>query len=270
MPLQLEDRSRGSPLISIKLFFIDLAYDMRTTMAGHSSDSDEEPPPYEEVVSTSATNNGQFLRVPSKLSLYMPADACYLGCHNTQPLYDVVVEYRQVIPADVEITLHSGPYNTFPTWGTLRIQGSSISVWAPKQQTEVLDLSTTSVRFIGAPGRFGTSGGSISFTVPSGNTGQLEEFEWKHGIVPDVPMFNVASPWKLVRKQQSSSSPSVSGSGTHADEETLATLSFKKGSRSKLLTIRFEAGGASGDLGDRWFVVVLLTAMAVWQRKGRQ
>jgi len=235
-------------------------------MARYSSDSDEGPPPYEEVVSTSTANKGQSPRIPSKLSLYMPADTCYLGPHNTQPLYDVVVEYRQVVPADVEITLRSGPYNTSPTWGSLRIQGSSIDIWAPKQQTEALDLSTTSVRFNSAPGRFGTLGDSISFTAPSPNGGQVEEFEWKHGVVPDVPMFNVVSPWKLVRKQQLSSSPPASGSGTHADEETLATLSFKKGSRSKLLTIRFEGGG---DLGDRWAVVALLTAMAVWQRKGR-
>ncbi|KAI0389618.1 hypothetical protein F5Y17DRAFT_462553 [Xylariaceae sp. FL0594] len=245
-------------------------------MATYSSDSDEGPPPYEEVASAStaaaATTttrqtpacSSSLQHVPSKLSLYIPTDACYLGPHSTRPLYSVAVEYRQVVPVDVEITLHSGPSRASPPWASLRIQQSRFSLWAPKQESDAFDLSNTSVQSSTAPGLFGLSGASIGFTVPvnTGNGGP-EEFEWRHGLVPDVPMFNVSSPWKLVRKH-------AQATAAEGEETTLATLSFKKGSRAKLLTISFEGDGASGQLGPRWLVVALLTALVVWQRKGRQ
>ncbi|KAI8629559.1 hypothetical protein F5Y19DRAFT_433482 [Xylariaceae sp. FL1651] len=230
-------------------------------MSGNS-DSDEEPPAYSEVAPPTA-----YQRFPSELSLYYPAGQMYLGVRRTQPLYNVQVNYRQVIPADAEITLRAGPDSEFPPYASIRLHDRNISISAPKQSE--LDMSQVAISVAAPTGPFGIGHGSWTFVVPVQDTGRLEEFEWRHSAVPEL--LSVSSAWKLERKQSSGSEASGSSSGADAskpaEKETVATLSFKRDSRSKMLTLRFEGSGTGGELGDRWAVVAILTALAIYHHK---
>ncbi|KAI3321169.1 hypothetical protein HD806DRAFT_537357 [Xylariaceae sp. AK1471] len=228
-------------------------------MSGNS-DSDDEPPAYSEVAPPTA-----YLRFPSELSLYNVASELYLAARRTQPLHHVQVNYRRVMPVDAEIALGTGPDGEFPAYATIRLYGSNISIWAPKQSE--LDMSQVAISATPPTGPFGIVHGSWTFTVPVQDTGRLEEFEWRHSVLPEV--LSVSSEWKLERRQPSQSgeaSGSSSGAGAPkpTEKETVATLSFKKNSRSKMFTLKFEGSGANGELGDRWAIVTILTALAIY------
>ncbi|KAI1116703.1 hypothetical protein F5Y14DRAFT_406301 [Nemania sp. NC0429] len=243
-------------------------------MAAPYDESDDElPPAYSELAPSPSSGGSRF---PAELNLYYPSGAFFLGPNLSQPLYSVHVSYRHVIPLELEITLRTGPDSEFPAFGTLRISGSHVHLWAPKQVD--VDLSQASVAQLGPTGLLGTGYGTYVFSVPVLSTGLVEEYVWKHSIVPDI--LQVSSGWTLSRKPSSEGEASGSGSAAGAaagaatssrgvSNETVATLSFKKDSRSKIGTIRFEGSGATGELGDRWAVVAILTALAIWQHKPR-
>ncbi|KAI0867381.1 hypothetical protein GGS24DRAFT_485849 [Hypoxylon argillaceum] len=209
-------------------------------------------------------------RFPVKLSLYYPAGHFFLATRITEPLYGVQVNYRSYIPADAEITLRAGPHGDAPRLASLRLTGNSVSIWAANQSS--LDLSQVAVSINAPGGRFGIGYGTLSFAVPvpvPDGDGRPAEFEWKHSLVPEV--FSAHSAWKLKRKpalsEGETQSPEASGAGKSAEGETVATLSFKKDSRTKILTIRFEGSGATGDLGELWAAVTIMTSLAIYHHK---
>ncbi|KAI0116350.1 hypothetical protein GGR51DRAFT_314901 [Nemania sp. FL0031] len=210
-------------------------------------------------------------RLPPKLNLYYPAGRLFLATRISAPLYSVQVNYRQIIPVDAEITVGSGPGNDSPPLATLRLTGTSVRVWAANQPSP--DLSQVAVSINAPGGRFGIGYGTLAFSVPvpalgdGGGSSRLVQFEWKHSIVPEI--LNAYSAWKLKRKTSppSSGEPEASGSRRSMEDETVATLSLKKDSRSKILTIRFEGSGATGEFGELWAVVTVLTALTIYQHK---
>ncbi|KAI1190745.1 hypothetical protein F5B17DRAFT_385651 [Nemania serpens] len=236
-------------------------------------DPDDEPPAYSEIAPPSASSSSSpSSRFPDELNLYFPSGSFFLGTGISQPLYSVHVSYRQVIPVEVQIVLRTGPDAEFPPFATLSISGRNARVWAPKQDSDMMDMSRVSISQVGPTGLLGTGYGSYVFAVPArDSSGLVEEYVWKHSMVPDI--LQVKAHWTLSRKPPSSSSSSSGGAsgsggaGSRVADETVATLSFKKDSRSKIGTIRFEGSGASGELGDRWAVVAILTALAIWQHK---
>ncbi|KAI1170437.1 hypothetical protein F4777DRAFT_118075 [Nemania sp. FL0916] len=229
-------------------------------MAG-TFEPDEDPPAYSEIAPPQANS-----RFPTELNLYFPSGSFFLGLSVTQPLYSLSVDHRQFTPPEVEIVLRAGPDRESPTLATLNIRGNDVRIWAPKQAE--VDLSPFSISTFPPTGRLGTGYGTYVFTVPVLGSDQSEEYAWTHSSVPDI--LQVKTHWTLSRKQ---SGNDASGSGSRpsgaprARDETVATLSFKKDSRSKIGTIKFEGSGATGELGDRWALVTILTALAVWQHK---
>ncbi|KAI1121773.1 hypothetical protein F5Y10DRAFT_255568 [Nemania abortiva] len=205
---------------------------------------------------------------PNKLNLYYPAGRLYLAKRIGAALYSVQVNYRQLIPVDAEITLRTGPDSQSPPLATLQLAGSNVVIWASNQSS--LDLSQVAVSINGPGGRFGIGYGTVTFAVPipaegKADSTRLAEFEWRHSIVPEVLNANAA--WKLKRKPSSSPEAGSSSSGRSAEGETVAVLSFKKDSRSKILTIRFEGSGATAEFGELWRAVTILTALAIYQHK---
>ncbi|KAI1163752.1 hypothetical protein F5B18DRAFT_618020 [Nemania serpens] len=236
-------------------------------MAG-TFDPDDEPPAYSEIAPPSSGNSSRF---PTELNLYYPAGSFFLGPSLSQPLYSVHVSYRHVIPLELEITLRTGPDSEFPPFGTLIISGNNVRIWAPKQLD--MDMSQVSISQLSPTGLLSTGYGSYVFATPVEYSGEVEEYVWKHSIVPDI--LQVSARWTLSRKQSSrsdeasgsTSGPRPSAVGSRVSDETVATLTYKKDSRSKICTIRFEGSGATGELGERWAVVAILTALGIWQHK---
>ncbi|KAI1327486.1 hypothetical protein F5Y16DRAFT_191600 [Xylariaceae sp. FL0255] len=216
---------------------------------------DEPPPAYSETEPSRGTQ-----RIPNELSLYFPAGNFYLAEHLSHPLYSLRVNYLNVSPVDAEIILGSGPEPHDPLYATLRLRaGSEARVWAPKL-TE-LDFAAANMTFSGPGGLFRTGAGTCLFTVCTGS--HVEEFEWRHSVVPDV--WKPVSAWKLIRKAAPSGVAEASRSSQGArrsDEETVATVSFVR-SRSKILTIKFERSGSTGELGESWAVMTILSALAI-------
>lgn len=137
------------------------------------------------------------------------------------------------------------------------------------------------------------------FALPIGPNGELETFEWRRSRGSEVKQLNASwRGWKLVRKGRTSShdhqaavdqfskqdddslprysiddEKSDSGSAMEdtAGEEIVAVWA-KSGTWTSLHDIgefAFHGSGASGELGQRFAIMAVMTALSIWQKAMR-
>jgi len=108
----------------------------------------------------------------------------------------------------------------------------------------------------------------FTIEVGHGEKVQREQFEWrkiKKGVDKEVK----DGGFRLVRSAQSTSGQATSSSSPADDVEVLALLLWRKmfTSFKHMFTLRFIGSGASGVWGERWSLMVVMTALRLWQLK---
>ncbi|KAI1366068.1 hypothetical protein F5Y08DRAFT_337977 [Xylaria arbuscula] len=135
----------------------------------------------------------------------------------------------------------------------------------------------------------------VSFSIETTSSGRSREhFEWRHSSGVEVEALGGRhSGWKLVRvsvpplsvlhpsslyaplKRKFSSSGGGSGGGGNVlgqssdGKEVVAVWSEVNWSLSKILRFRFLGSGADGSLRERWAVMAVASALAIWHRERR-
>ncbi|KAB5585633.1 hypothetical protein GE09DRAFT_1071375 [Coniochaeta sp. 2T2.1] len=103
---------------------------------------------------------------------------------------------------------------------------------------------------------------SFTIEVPGPN-GQLrtEPFEWRHSKGEDVNAIGSVwgTGWKLVR---------MGGQGS-ASKEVVAVMTEGTVSLTKKFSFKFIGAGETGALGERWAVMAVISAMAIWEKNKR-
>ena len=135
------------------------------------------------------------------------------------------------------------------------------------------------------------------FALPIGPNGELETFEWRRSRGSEVKQLNASwRGWKLVRKgrtthehqnidqcskQDDDSLPRYSiddeksDSGSAVEEsagEEIVAVWAKTGTWTSLHDIgefAFHGSGASGELGQRFAIMAVMTALSIWQKAMR-
>jgi hypothetical protein len=100
---------------------------------------------------------------------------------------------------------------------------------------------------------------SIEVLGPN-NQLRSEPFEWRHSRGDDVNTLGSVwgTGWKLVRKP-----------GQGGDAEVVAVFTEGKVSFSKKMSFKFVHAGETGALGERWAVMAVISAMAIWEKNRR-
>jgi len=105
---------------------------------------------------------------------------------------------------------------------------------------------------------------------------RLEMFEWRHSYGDAIAgLGGAVDGWKLVR-MDSRPPPGVAGAFvpggalTSDGKEVVAVWSDATMSMSKRAKFAFLGTGLSGFLGERWAVMVVTSALGIWERRRRQ
>lgn len=105
---------------------------------------------------------------------------------------------------------------------------------------------------------------SFSVEVPAGPDGQLrsESFEWRHSKSGDVATLGSVwgRGWKLVRM----------GGGVAAGSDVVAVFTAGPLSLTKKFCFKFVGAGEDGSLGERWAVMAVISAIAIWEKERRR
>ncbi|KAK5631311.1 hypothetical protein RRF57_007025 [Xylaria bambusicola] len=126
----------------------------------------------------------------------------------------------------------------------------------------------------------------MSFSIETNASGRARErFEWRHSHGFEVEALGGRhSGWKLVRMSnpplsilhpsslyaplKRKYSSNVLGQSSDG-KEVVAVWSEVSWSLTKVLRFRFLSTGADGSLGDRWAVMAVASALAIWHRDRR-
>ncbi|KAI0019751.1 hypothetical protein F4780DRAFT_793044 [Xylariomycetidae sp. FL0641] len=110
-----------------------------------------------------------------------------------------------------------------------------------------------------------------AFSLPVGADGREETFEWRRSRGDEVRALDgYRRGWKLVRLGASSSSDDGGKEEEKEEEEeegeeVVAAWAYNKSlSLTKAWKFRFLGAGVAGELGPRWEVVALISALRVW------
>jgi hypothetical protein len=227
-----------------------------------------EPPP------SYATSNGQLQpasrpgfgfgaasnvarQFPTTFNVYasgMGFRSFHIGEHQDQPLYAIELHTWTRGP---NIVLHNNASQDSPPLAEIKVSGfrANIDVTLPALLTPG-SSPPPAERAVAATGlhqrwNFGVEVGGV------GGGGQREQFEWRHSRSDEVKSLG-GSGFKLVRPSRG--------------EEVVMVITEPGSSMTKQLRLAFRASGATGELGERWAVMAVATALGVWetQRRRRQ
>ncbi|KAI0541710.1 hypothetical protein GGR58DRAFT_455900 [Xylaria digitata] len=118
----------------------------------------------------------------------------------------------------------------------------------------------------------------MGFSIETSASGRSREsFEWRHSSGVEVEALGGRhSGWKLVRvslppiHMGKNHHHSNSALGHSSDgKEVVAVWAGANMSVSKILRFRFIGSGADGSLGERWAIMAVATALAIWNRNRR-
>lgn len=115
-----------------------------------------------------------------------------------------------------------------------------------------------------------------------GKETRREAFEWRFSQGKEVKVFGAWSTgWKLVRLDGVAESESESGEGSSSRSErrhgqtsdgkpVVAVVADNTSpSTNKIAKFHFVGAGATGELGERWAFMALMTAVRVWERSSQ-
>lgn len=176
------------------------------------------------------------------------------------------------------VVLHNGPSDDDPV---LAVAGED-STWSYGSAVSIITLpplaSTPGSRGIGATTPTETDAARevmqpsllsdlktvvFRFSIEVGNRNRRESFEWRK-IEGEELDSNMKHGFKLVRLR--SDLIPFRGDGEHGDEseEPVAKVGWKHAWSLKPFTIQFLGAGLTGELGDRWALMAVMTGLRVW------
>lgn len=120
---------------------------------------------------------------------------------------------------------------------------------------------------------------SFSFDVGRGKETHREAFEWRFSKGKEVKVFGAWSTgWKLVRLDREAESGPGEGSsrserlhGQTSDGKPVVAVVADNMSPStnKIAKFHFVGAGATGEMGEEWAFMALMTAVRVWERSSQ-
>lgn len=198
-----------------------------------------------------------------------------LGEHQTAPMYTVTLHSGW--SGKPNVVLHNGPSDASPPLAAVDHNkfSSASTVTLPPPGVLPPSNSRPVVERILNSGGFGIPTHTFSIetttTGPNGVTDTFpERFQWRHSSGNEVKSLGGrGSGWKLVRL--SPDAPSPNGATFASDgREVVAVWAWASGSLTKRMKFKFLGTGASGDLGERWAVMTVASALKIWDRERRQ
>ncbi|KAK2040672.1 hypothetical protein LZ31DRAFT_557654 [Colletotrichum somersetense] len=244
--------------------------------------ADEAPPPYEAKPRNSPVPETQTPHPPSPrppmpppppqvARQFPPAFNVYtqsfsrtmiLGEHQNQPNY--AMSLHSGLSSSPPIVLHSGPTNTSPPLASVEYHSFStrMSIMLPPAPigspggAPVIDLE---------PKRDFPSS-SYYFAMGVGpNCERLEQFHWRPSSGEAIAMLDGRSRgWKLIRLAQSAGPGAFKGSD---GKEVVAVWTDAQMSLSKQAKFAFIGSGLTGELGERWAVMAVISGLAIFERE---
>ncbi|OIW27921.1 hypothetical protein CONLIGDRAFT_454454 [Coniochaeta ligniaria NRRL 30616] len=201
----------------------------------------------------SSSVNRQF---PPEFNLYsanLLGRTFNLGEHQNAPIY--VVSIHTGWSGNPDVMLHTSTSANSPPLATanFRTFTNDTTIKLPPLNPRSYVTETTLKGSM-----FGRTW-SFSIEIPGPN-GQLrsEPFEWRHSRGEDVNTLGSVwgTGWKLVR---------LLGEG----KEVVAVFTEGTMSLSKKFSFKFRGAGETGVLGERWAVMAVISAMAIWEKNRR-
>ncbi|KAI1761693.1 hypothetical protein GGR53DRAFT_459519 [Hypoxylon sp. FL1150] len=189
-----------------------------------------------------------------------------LGEHQATPLYAVTVHSGW--SGKPKVILHSGPTDTSPPLAAIDNEifgcGSPPEVMPPSRNRPFAQRLHDSSGL-----GFATFTFSCQTAMVTGGQ-RIETYQWRHSRGNEVKALGGhGSGWKLVRVAPDA--PAPSGATFASDgREVVAAFAWASGSLTKKIKFRFLGSGESGNLGERWAVMAVATALKIWARERRQ
>ncbi|CAK7566825.1 MAG: hypothetical protein SEPTF4163_004779 [Sporothrix epigloea] len=211
---------------------------------------------------------------PAMFSLYSEpfSRSYFIGEHQQTPLY--AVRKRSMWPAGPVIALHNGPdHETDPLLAAVDhiFMSSNMSITLPPP----LSYSGTGSTAVRLDSIMSWSS-YFTFAMEVGtdlSNVHHEVFEWRHSYGNAIAALGGAGRgWKLVRMStatlpgapQPRPAPGFMSSDGH---EVVAMFSEARMSITKELKFAFAGTGLTGALGERWSVMAVTSALAIWQKE---
>ncbi|KAF7537374.1 hypothetical protein G7054_g3779 [Neopestalotiopsis clavispora] len=195
----------------------------------------------------------------------------HLGESRDHPLY--AVRTHSGWSGSPGIVLHSGPSDKDPPLAAAgqETQWSkhSIIVLPPLPGSD----AASSTEFMRTNVGWKHTSYPFSIEVTSGATGRLkrEGFEWRQSHGGEIKQLGKCSRgWKLVRLSAEAAGPGGEreerAHGASSDgKEIVAVWAFYSGwSMTKSFKFQFLGSGLTGELGERWSVMAVITALRMW------
>ncbi|KAI8624054.1 hypothetical protein F5Y19DRAFT_341316 [Xylariaceae sp. FL1651] len=205
----------------------------------------------------------------------------FIGQSRDCPLYAVVL--HSGFSTESELVLHANVSGNSPPMATVDgiLFSNSVSIVLPPRPGSQLPRAEEILEFYGSFTRVRSF--SIETNAPSLNShvGSRERFEWRHSSGPEVgSLGGQFSGWKLVRLSSNSSHvpdpqnpPRREGDvfGRSSDgSEIVAVWAWSSWSMPEVLHFKFLGSGADGSLGDRWAIMAVISALAIWNKERKQ
>ncbi|KAH8906626.1 hypothetical protein BR93DRAFT_625981 [Coniochaeta sp. PMI_546] len=179
-----------------------------------------------------------------------------LGEHQNAPIY--VVSIHTGWSGNPDVMLHTTANATSPPLATANFKTftNDTTIKLPPLTPQSHPTQTT------LKGSMFMRTWSFSIEVPGPN-GQLrsEPFEWRHSKGEDVNSLGSVwgTGWKLVRMLRQDGDA----------KEVVAVFTEGTVSLTKKFCFKFTGAGETGALGERWAVMAVISAMAIWEKNRR-
>lgn len=195
----------------------------------------------------------------------------YLGEHADNPFYAVVLAN---LGNDPPLTLYQGFDTASSVYATARTE----SKWSHNSIIHIPTPSTPGQEVINEQLRRSAQLTTVSFSfrmlLPyQGEKPRPETFEWRMSHGNEVKTLDGhAWGWKLVRMEDGlptrkggKRSERDDGETSDGKEVVAVWADNSKWSKDKFGKFRFLGTGATGDLGDDWSVMAVVTVLRIWQ-----
>jgi hypothetical protein len=181
-----------------------------------------------------------------------------LGEHQDAPIYMVTTHTGW--SGNPDVMLHTTNNSNSPPLATANFKTFSHDTTimlpplnAQSRATEAVMIGSMFMR---------TFSFSVEVPAPAGQL-RSEPFEWRHSRGEDVGKLGSVwgRGWKLVR---------TAGQGGAEGNEVVAVFTTGTVSLTKKFCFKFIGAGENGSLGERWAVMAVISAMAIWEKERRK
>ncbi|KAI0126099.1 hypothetical protein BJ170DRAFT_633806 [Xylariales sp. AK1849] len=193
----------------------------------------------------------------------------HLGEHAKEPLYALRTHAGwSGLPG---IVLHNGPSDTDPP---LAAAGNE-NVWSKHTVVILPPLPGTTEESSNEFMRTNVSWKTITYPftidVGEGQNTRRENFEWRHSRGGEIKELDRHSwGWKLVRLTAHAPGPGGErnerpvGATSDGKEVVAVWARYSGWSLTKAFKFQFLGSGATGEMGERWAVMAVITALRIW------